>query len=368
MEVLTTIDELSALADEWNALAAPFESPLLRHEWFLAAARACCPPDRLHVLVQRDGHTISGIAPLAFSGHGPAKTLGLLGSELHCEPGGFLYRNEDSLNRLFERIALLRYPTILPRVNTFSNEKDSIISRWKGLAWVPLLSTSASPWLPITSTWGDFEKSISSDRRYTLRRARKRAEDLGKVHLEIMTPREDEVAGLLDELFIVEGSGWKRRAGTSLQMNGRLRKFFHLYSAHMAREGKLRFGVMRIGGATVAAQLAVESANRYWVLKVGFDEAFARCSPGILLMHESLRYAYEKYLLAFEFLGSNEPWIRMWTERIHTYITYRLYPVNVHGIVGLGNHSSEMAWKKIRDMRRRNIRRPLGSSVTHHEV
>jgi len=372
MEVLTKFDELCGLEAEWNALAAPFESPLLRHEWFLAAAKAFCPPDRLHIMILRDNGAITGIAPLAFSGRGPTASLQFLGSEVLCEPGGFIYRNENALMELLDAMALQRYPTLLRRMNAFSNEKDLIASRWRGLSWVPMISTTSSPWLPIASSWEEFEKSISADRRYTLRRARKRADEMGKVQLEILAPGEQEVDGLLDELFVVEGSGWKRRAGTSLQMNERLRKFFHLYSAHMAREKKLRFGLFRIGNATVAAQLAVESANRYWVLKVGFDEAYSRCSPGILLMHESLRYAFERQLLAFEFLGSDEPWLRLWTERVHTYITYRLYPVNVQGLVGLGNHSSGVAWKKIREMRRKNIRRPVStpmrSRVPHHEV
>ena len=38
-------------------------------------------------------------------------------------------------------------------------------------------------------------------------------------------------------------------------------------------------------------QVAVETGGRFWLLKVGYDERFARCSPGSLLLLETIRHA-----------------------------------------------------------------------------
>ncbi|HMD13427.1 MAG TPA: GNAT family N-acetyltransferase, partial [Bacteroidota bacterium] len=334
IEIIDHVEGIRQLATEWNRLASRFESPLVQHEWFLSCAEAFCPPDTLKVVVLRKNGAVRAIAPLAVVGHGVHKRLELLGTGVLCEPSSFLYEDHDALMEIVDAIKDFHEPTILKRLISFSNESNMIGDRWKSLQWIQMKTCTASPWLPINSPWKDFEKSISSQRRYTLRRARKRSEEMGQLEISIISPDEHSVERYLEELFRIEASGWKHREGTSLQMNCQLRNFFQRYSFVLARQKKLRFGILRIGDRAVAAQLAVEFAGRYWVLKIGFDEEYARCSPGILLMHESVRYAFEKGLQAFEFLGSDELWLQMWTDQTHRFVTYRSYPVTFHGFVG----------------------------------
>ncbi len=355
IEIIDHTDGIRQLETEWNRLASRFESPLVQHEWFLSCAEAFCPPDTLKVVVLRKNGVVRAIAPLAVVGHGVNKRLELLGTGVLCEPCSFLYEDHDALIEIVDAIKEFHEPTILKRLISLSNESDMIAGRWKSVQWIQMKTCTASPWLPINSSWEDFEKSISSQRRYTVRRARKRAEEMGQLEISVVTPDEHSVEQYLEELFRIEASGWKHREGTSLQMNCQLRKFFHHYSFALARQKKLQFGILRIGDRAVAAQLAVEFAGRYWVLKIGFDEEYARCSPGILLMHESIRYAFEKGLQAFEFLGSDEPWLRMWTDQVHQFATYRSYPVTLQGIAGFSSDSSDFLWKKIEQLNRKSI-------------
>ena len=63
-EVIDDLTGLHSLAEEWNSLAARFNTPLLRHEWFAACAEACCPPGRLSILIIRSQQELRAIAPL----------------------------------------------------------------------------------------------------------------------------------------------------------------------------------------------------------------------------------------------------------------------------------------------------------------
>jgi CelD/BcsL family acetyltransferase involved in cellulose biosynthesis len=79
-------------------------------------------------------------------------------------------------------------------------------------------------------------------------------------------------------------------------------------------------------------QLAIECGNRFWLLKIGYDEAFARCSPGSLLLLETVRYAALRGLHSYEFLGTAEPWTHMWTTCMRPCVSLLAYPANRRGL------------------------------------
>ena len=104
---------------------------------------------------------------------------------------------------------------------------------------------------------------------------------------------------------------------------------------------------LKIGGVAAATQIAVESGGGFWLLKVGYDENFARCSPGNLLMLESLRYAANRGLKSYEFLGSAEPWTEMWTDRVRPCVSVWAYPNNFRGAAALALDAVRFASERL---------------------
>ncbi|HLH32332.1 MAG TPA: GNAT family N-acetyltransferase, partial [Terriglobia bacterium] len=91
---------------------------------------------------------------------------------------------------------------------------------------------------------------------------------------------------------------------------------------------------------------AVRAADRFWLLKVGYDEKFARCSPGILLTVKTIQYAASIGLKSYEFLGKPEPWTTQWSDHNRECISLRLYPYTPSGMLGLaGNIASAFSAK-----------------------
>ena len=82
-------------------------------------------------------------------------------------------------------------------------------------------------------------------------------------------------------------------------------------------------------------RVAAVHGGRWWVLKIGYDERWAEHSPGIQLMWDVLREAFEQRLTSFEMLGSAEPWLTIWTREQRTYRTLAFYPYNGRGMVAL---------------------------------
>ncbi|MCG3110596.1 MAG: GNAT family N-acetyltransferase [Candidatus Manganitrophus sp. SB1] len=347
VEIIDRLEDLRILATSWNKIAEPFGNPLLRHEWFVACAEAFCPPQQLSIVVVRSKGKTTAAAPLVSVRQKGIERLELLGCSFLFEPGGFIYEDPAALEELVDGIVALKRPLRLRRVSSSAEEIRRLRERSERHAYSTVKETEASLWLSCKGGWSEFESALSSSRRACFRRAKRRAEAEGKVQFEMVSPDAENVDRYLEELLVVETAGWKGQHGTALRLNEPLKRFFYLYAQAAARLGLLRLGFFRMDEKAIASMLAIEYADRLWVLKTGYDEVWARCSPGALLMHEMIRYAFEQGLEGYEFLGIDEPWLRIWTDQAHSYVSTRLYPYSLKGLFGLGLDLSYQAAGKV---------------------
>ncbi len=112
----------------------------------------------------------------------------------------------------------------------------------------------------------------------------------------------------------------------------------------------LRLCFLRIGDRHVAMQFAMVKGGSFYLLKIGYNAEFARCSPGILLLRESIAHAAESGLNTFEFLGHSESWIQVWTQRKRPCVSLHVYPDTLRGGTAL---LADMAAKLGGDLARR---------------
>jgi CelD/BcsL family acetyltransferase involved in cellulose biosynthesis len=340
LEIIRDPSEIQPLAGIWNELADHLMNPLLRHEWFVACAEAFYRHDQIRIMISNSRGEIDAIAPFALTRHHGIKNFELLGTSAHSEPSGFIYKDAAALEESIKSIINMGRTVLLSRLESESPEVSMLRRVNKKGAFIVMRDSAGSPFLPIATSWTEFEASVSSRSRYDLRRARKRADKIGKVTFEIVSPGPDMLDQYLEEIYQVEASGWKGRNATAMLFDERMKHFFQLYSRAACRLGTLRLCFLRINSKPAAVMLAVELFNRYWVLKIGYDEAFSSCSPGILLVHETIRHAFDNRLEAYEFLGSDAPWIHIWTEQQHPFVTARIYPFSISGQFSLGIDST----------------------------
>lgn len=175
----------------------------------------------------------------------------------------------------------------------------------------------------------------------------RKVEEIGSIEYHIISPKPYELGSLLAESLQVEAASWKGRNGSALLSDPDRRRFFEQYAAIASERGILRLCFMRIGGHPAATQIAVECGKGFWLLKVGYDETFARCSPGNLLMIETLRYAASRGLSTYEFLGSAEPWTEIWTDRVRPCVSVWAYPGNARGMAALTLDALKYGWEKL---------------------
>ncbi|MBZ0220450.1 MAG: GNAT family N-acetyltransferase [Candidatus Methylomirabilis sp.] len=345
-EVITGPEGLRALSEEWDTLAARYKSPLASHDWALSCAEAFHDVMPTRVLLVRNGGKAAAIAPLGLTGRG-SKRLELLGSPFLSEPGAILLdENEGSRPALFKALSETGYPALLRRLPA-SEAPGQLKEKFSAACFCIYSPAPPAPYACIGKSL-DQLRALSPRRRYDIRRARKRAEAHGPVSVQISCPEPSGLERALDKVFRTEAAGWKGRNGSSMLHNQMLGRFFRAYSRRACRSGILRVCTLDIGGQTAAAQLAVESDGSFWVLKIGYDEKWGRCSPGIQLTFECMKYASMRNLSAYEFLGTVEPWLMPFESGRREHINLSVYPLSLPGMLALGKDAPRHVAKRLR--------------------
>ena len=336
VETLRRIDSPDELAALWRRLPQLAQEFTQSVDWTLAAAERLYGADALRVVQARQDDEIIALAPLGVTSGGGVERLEILGATTLFEPCGFGYRDADALLRLCRAVIGLGRPLVLQRIAADGALLQTFKRLAQGRGQLLEFKASGSPFVPITSSWEEYSQSLSSRRRQDYRRARRNLERAGSVEVEIRRPGPEDVEPAMAEAMRVEAASWKGRGGSAMLTNARLSGFFLQLAQRLARHGQLRLCFLRLDGTPIAMQIGVVHAGRWWVLKIGYDERWAEHSPGIQLMWDALRAAFEERLSSFEMLGSAEPWLSIWTRQERAYRTLAFYPYNGRGMVALG--------------------------------
>lgn len=330
----------------WEAIASRFGTPLLDHDWFLAAAQWLHAADHLHVVCVRRSDRLVGVAPLVLrsgSGH-----LVLMGADVLHEPGGVLFEDDEALSGLLHAMAQLAWPVLIPRVPTESALCQTLGRAVRGRAVPVLRATSPSLGIAVTRDWERYWGSLSRRMRSDFQRLETRVRrDVGELDARVVMPGPADVDHLLDQLVEVEGSGWKARNGSALRQRPALHAFFRDYARRAAVRGQLRVVSVTFGGELAAMELGVRAHERVFQLKVGFQDRFAAYSPGQLATRASIRTAFAEGVRSFEFLGSAEPWEHRWRPEVRSYSLVALYPFSVRSVTAACRDVASNLWRRV---------------------
>lgn len=336
-EVVEQPQDLPGLRAGWEALARSHGwSPLQDYAWSATAATTVDAGQPLAVVVVGDRARPTAIAPLVRR----RGRLELLGAASAGEPADLLYTDTAALDALARALAGLRLPLLLNRLPAGSPVPGALGAAFRPPSVTVTRPAAAHAAIELDEGWTAPEGRLSARRASDLRRARRRAEAAGGLEAELLAPEVGELDELLQEAFSIEARGWKGRERTALESDPARCGFFRAYARAAAERGELRLAFLRVGGRRVAMQLGIEWRGRLWLLKIGHDEAAGRCSPGMLLLLESVRDAAARGLGAVQLLGGVEAWTSVWTDRVQECVTAAAYPA---GVASLGPAVSDAA-------------------------
>jgi CelD/BcsL family acetyltransferase involved in cellulose biosynthesis len=318
-----------ALAAEWNSLVeATRDEPFYRHEFLRIWIDNFAPGADLRILTLRDSDgELTAALPLMAeraSVYGvPVRQLSATANPHSCR-FDMIARDPPAAAAAF--VAWLRADRTWD-ILRLTDVPDG------GAAWALLAEARArglptgtwkslqSPYVPLPATWDLFQARLHAKFKANCRRRRRKLEEKGKVELD----RVDGGIALdaaLEDGFALEQSGWKGGRGTAIAQDAATRGFYTELARDAASAGRLSLFFLRLDGRPVAFQYGLTHGGRYFLLKPGYDETLAECSPGQLLTEDVMADCIGRALSEFDFLGPDMPWKRDWADAVrpHTFL------------------------------------------------
>ena len=316
----------------WSAGTIAPRTLMQTQDWLRTAAEVYGEEGRNPALIAGDPASPGALA--LFRNSGPLGGLRLAGAIDVGESVEALYADDAALDalamgmtRLGVAIDLGHYPSrsgISRRLKAAAGRRGLIVSR--------MLDRMAMPSLALDESWAEPLEKCGRSRRQQFRRKWRKAEAIGPVEVEIACPVDADVDPLFDRIMAVEANSWKGRTGTALLHDPRQAEFFRRFGRKMAAKGMLRLCFLTIDGRDAAMTYATQWDNRFWAIKVGYDEGFAAVSPGEALLVELIRHAAGQGNSAFEFCGKDAPWTRAWADDAMAIEAIRYYPFTARGL------------------------------------
>lgn len=177
----------------------------------------------------------------------------------------------------------------------------------------PLRSTDAMPseTCPVLPLMAELRLSIPARQHRKLRMSRNRAAEIGGYAIERATP--GTAATMFDHLTRLHGAYWRSRGEPGVLDDPAIQAFHAAAIPALLQAGLLRMESITLAGRVAAVIYAlIDHAHRIHFYLSGFDEDFARESPGTLLLGAMLEQAIAEGRREAHFLRGEEAYKFAW--------------------------------------------------------
>jgi CelD/BcsL family acetyltransferase involved in cellulose biosynthesis len=304
----------------WDRLLerSPAASPFASWAWHRAWAHSAPPEDLAAshaVLVQGAGGTVEALLPVAVRRvtfrrrEVTALTwaIGELGCPDHLD---VLASPEADLAAVVPTLKALPWDVVF--LNNLAADAPNARQLAAALARhgcaVRHETRWTSPYLELPGSWDEYQASLSSGRRQTLRRTERL---LRRDHAVVVT---DYGTDRLEE-------GWRhlvalheqRWAGAGTFSDPQVDHLHRCFTRELARRQQLWLSTLDVDGEPAAAWYGFADRDTVYFYQSGRDPRWAHQSVGVVLMALMIRRAIERGFRRFDFLRGEEAYKAQWT-------------------------------------------------------
>lgn len=332
IEVAATLTELDSHAAGWHALSARSRDRIARHSHPFVRAyfhHSVTPPDRWLCMFAYEGERLVGVAPVRIPGNPKQmrhpennlrlKVLNLLAAEGYETVTASAFLAE--LRRRFSKLFSISLDCLHERAAAFYVDREAL-----GPLAIFQEEISRGSHLRTTGSFANYSAALSGNFRRNLRRSRSRLQQLPDVRFEFLaggTIADNDC----EEFLTLESSGWKGQLGTAVQSDPAKTRLYREFMHNFRELGWLELYFLRIGERRVAGLMTMRIGSTLNLWKIGYDETFAHCSPGHLLLERAIERAYALEDVTDINCLTDASWLEPWRVQKHYYYNVFIYPL-----------------------------------------
>lgn len=335
-QIIQNPDAFQNLRERWNALNADsaFPSLFMTWEWQFSWWQAF-GGNPFIILIQDEGRDVA-ILPFVAEGKTLFTQLHPIGSP-HSDYLDFLIRKgeESRVADYFFRSVLLENRRIGIVVIDAVNER-SPLAQWfedgnpPGF-WKVFREKRICPYLSLPGSFDACLENLTPKTRYFIRRKIRKVEKDFAVTVGIVQERA-ELDERMEEFFKQHQARWTARGRPGAFDDDAFRNFHRLAAARLFDTGHLKLFYLELDGKPAASYYLFQYQGALLFYLTGFDPAFARYSPGAVLLTRAIQYAIEAHCREFDFMRGITPYKFKWgnnTRTNHSFWLVRIRPSTI---------------------------------------
>lgn len=319
---------LEALADDWRRLYS--QMPIRTRYHLFDACHAfnehlSSAPDTLRCLALSDGSRLRAICPLT------PRSVNILGLavpawslpwHLHWLVSDVICPEDEARSALLPAVVrhLRRQPEGRPILLLGPLPADSVF--WDGLCQVRPGGVCTE--LTVPSSYFDceqpFDVLMSRLTKHFRRNLRSHARKIAALADVSFVTSVGEARTAFETFMTVEASGWKGASGaaSAIALHPETAAFYsRLTRALVDDDARCEINAVHAEGRCLASQFCVRAGSTYTILKIGYDETYARYGPGQVLLERTLQTCCDDPAITRLDLVTDADWCKDW----HTDVT-----------------------------------------------
>jgi len=129
----------------------------------------------------------------------------------------------------------------------------------------------------------------------------------------VSTNKYPELEEAYSRFLLVEGSGWKRSAGTAIEQHEDLANFYRKIIKYFSILDSCEIHELKLRDQTIASAFTISCGNTCYLMKTGYNEEFRHLAPGLLLFDFLIKYYCDsRFINELNFI-SGDQYLEHWT-------------------------------------------------------
>lgn len=324
VKVVSRIDDLANLRDDWDKLASKHGSymPFLCFDWFRLWLHHFLNGNELCVVFLHEGHNLACIAPFLrkrerFKGINVRK-IELVGN-VYSPFRYFLFDQLGNEQRVAYLSIILKFLaksysqwdfidfSAIPGENrSFDVLKEAINKA--GVSCSEYFSFGDWYLDDIACSGDEYIAALPKKIRKDVPYCRRRLQKMGNLEFKLIR-NQGSIDDYMELYYWVYSKSWQRREGVGPTFHRDLAKL-------AAKNGWLRLGFLFLDGTPISAQFWMTCSNNSFILKTVYNQDYRKYSPGKILTAEMMKYVIDiDKVKTVDYVQGDEPYKKDWTPK-----------------------------------------------------